>query len=78
MLKGDRFIVRRPSPSMTIGGGEIVDPTPPRHRRFRPEVIGALETLAVGSPDEIVLQAIATEPREVRSLRDRRCDRSRA
>jgi selenocysteine-specific elongation factor len=68
-LKGDRFIVRRPSPSDTIGGGEIVDPAPPRHRRFRPEVLGALETLAAGSPDEIVLQAIESAPRLVRDLR---------
>ena len=69
LLKGDRFIVRRPSPSVTIGGGEVVDPNPVRHRRFRPEVLGALETLAAGSPDEILLQALEAGPREVRSLR---------
>jgi selenocysteine-specific elongation factor len=69
VLKGDRFIVRRPSPSMTIGGGEIVDANPPRHKRFRAEVIGALETIAAGSPDEIVLQALERGPREVRALR---------
>jgi len=69
VLKGDRFIVRRPSPSVTIGGGEVVDPAPPRHRRFRPEVLDSLETLAAGSPDEIVLQAIESEPKEVRALR---------
>jgi selenocysteine-specific elongation factor len=69
VLKGDRFIVRRPSPSMTIGGGEIVDANPPRHKRFRAEVIDALETLAAGSPDEIVLQALEAGPREVRALR---------
>ncbi len=69
VLKGDRFIIRRPSPSITIGGGEIVDPSPPRHRRFRPEVVGALETLATGSPDEIVLQALEESPREVRGLK---------
>ena len=69
LLKGDRFIVRRPSPSETIGGGEIVDAAPPRHRRFRPEVLGALETLAAGSPDELVLQALEEGPREVRTVR---------
>jgi len=69
VLKGDRFIIRRPSPSITIGGGEVVDPGPPRHRRFRPEVVGALETLATGSPDEIVLQALEGAPREVRALK---------
>ncbi|HEU0115648.1 MAG TPA: selenocysteine-specific translation elongation factor [Thermomicrobiales bacterium] len=68
-LKGDRFIVRRPSPSDTVGGGEIVDPDPPRHRRFRPDVIGALATLAAGDPDDIVLQAIEAAPRSLRDLR---------
>ncbi|CAA9567628.1 MAG: Selenocysteine-specific translation elongation factor [uncultured Thermomicrobiales bacterium] len=66
VLRGDRFIVRRPSPSETIGGGEIVDPGPVRHRRFRPEVVGALETLAAGAPDELLLQAVEAEPRERR------------
>ena len=69
VLKGDRFIIRRASPSITIGGGEIIDPAPSRHRRFRPEVLDALETLAAGSPDEIVLQALEEGPREVRTLR---------
>jgi selenocysteine-specific elongation factor len=69
VLKGDRFIVRRPSPSITIGGGEIIDANPPRHKRFRSEVIGALETLAAGSADEIVLQVLEAGPREVRTLR---------
>jgi selenocysteine-specific elongation factor len=69
--KGDRFIVRRPSPSETIGGGEVVDPNPPRHRRFRPETLAALETLAAGAPDEILLQRLAEHPIQVRELRSR-------
>ncbi|MGC9334755.1 MAG: selenocysteine-specific translation elongation factor, partial [Anaerolineae bacterium] len=55
--KGDRFIIRQPSPSVTIGGGIVVNPFPGRrYRRFRPEVIDQLETLAHGSPEEILLQ----------------------
>ena len=69
VLKNDRFIVRRPSPSETLGGGEIVDPHPPRHRRFRPETIAALETLAAGAPDEILLQALEQRPVEIKELR---------
>jgi selenocysteine-specific elongation factor len=69
VLRNDRFIVRRPSPSETLGGGEIVDPNPPRHRRFRPETIAALETLAAGAPDEILLQAIEQRPIEIKELR---------
>ncbi len=30
---GDRFIIRRFSPVETIGGGEVLDPTPPRRKR---------------------------------------------
>ena len=59
VIKNDRFIIRQPSPSRTIGGGVIVDPHPRRrHRRFRPEVIQRLETLAHGTPEEILLEAL--------------------
>jgi selenocysteine-specific elongation factor len=69
VLRGDRFIVRRPSPSVTIGGGIVIDPAPPRHKRFRSEVLSALATLAAGSPDEIVLHELEAGPREIRALR---------
>ena len=59
LVKGDRFIVRQPSPSITLGGGTVVEAHPThRHRRFKPEVTARLETLARGSPSEIVLQAL--------------------
>ena len=59
LVKGDHFIVRLPSPPSTVGGGIVVDPHPGRrHRRFRPEVLTRLETLAQGSPAEILLQAL--------------------
>jgi selenocysteine-specific elongation factor len=69
VLRGDRFIVRRPSPSETIGGGTVIDPTPARHKRFRPETLAALETLAAGSPDEIVLHLLEQQPTEITALR---------
>ena len=59
LVKGDRFIVRVPSPPATVGGGIVIDPHPGRkHRRFRPQVLDRLETLAQGSPAEILLQAL--------------------
>jgi len=59
LVKGDRFIIRQPSPSLTIGGGVVVDPLPRRrHRRFRTEVIQRLETLAHGTPADLLLEAL--------------------
>ncbi len=58
--RGDRFILRRPSPGATLGGGRILDPHPGRkHRRFRPEVVQRLQTLAQGTPAELLYQAVA-------------------
>jgi selenocysteine-specific elongation factor len=57
-LQGDHYILRRPSPNETIGGGVIVDPQPyQRHKRFDGSVLKALESLAHGSPADILLQA---------------------
>lgn len=59
LLRGDRFILRRPSPPSTLGGGTILDVQPGRrHRRFRPEVVERLRTLAEGSPSELLLQKL--------------------
>ncbi len=58
-VRGDHFILRRPSPSATLAGGIVVDPRPRRHRRFRAEVIRALEALASGDARVILLQLLA-------------------
>jgi len=70
LVKGDRFIIRIPSPPATVGGGVIVDPHPGRkHRRFRPEVLARLETLSQGTPAEILLQTLDRRgPTSVRDL----------
>ncbi len=58
LSKGDLFIARQLSPAQTLGGGEVLDPYPPRHKRFASDVISALDTLERGSPQDVVLQAI--------------------
>jgi selenocysteine-specific elongation factor len=58
VARRDRFILRIPSPSMTIGGGAIIDVQPRYHRRFQQSVLAALETLERGSAEELVLAAL--------------------
>ena len=57
-VRGDRYILRRPSPSETLGGGVIIDHQPKgRHKRFDEEVLKSLEALAQGSPADVLLEA---------------------
>jgi selenocysteine-specific elongation factor len=58
VARRDRFILRIPSPSTTIGGGEVIDAHPRYHRRFQPAVLQALETLERGTPEELVLAVL--------------------
>ena len=57
-LRGDRFIIRRPSPPATVGGGLVLDPHPKRrHKRFNENRLDELSRLLVGTPEEILYQA---------------------
>ncbi|MFC1464200.1 MAG: selenocysteine-specific translation elongation factor [Candidatus Brachytrichaceae bacterium NZ_4S206] len=63
LVNGDRFIVRLPSPSVTIGGGMIADAHPRvryrrREGRADAQVLNRLATLRRGSPAERLLQAL--------------------
>jgi selenocysteine-specific elongation factor len=55
--RGDRFIIRRPSPQETIGGGWVIDPRGQRYR-FGEETIEELEKKKVGSPKERITAAL--------------------
>jgi selenocysteine-specific elongation factor len=57
-VRGDKYILRRPSPSETLGGGIIIDHQPKgRHKRFDDNVLKSLESLSHGSPAEVLLEA---------------------
>jgi len=57
-VRGDRYILRRPSPGETLGGGVVVDHQPQgRHKRFDEEILKSLEALAKGSPSDILFEA---------------------
>lgn len=56
----DRFILRRPSPGITIGGGRIANPHPIRyHRRKDTKTLKGLEKLIAGTPGDVLLQSIS-------------------
>jgi len=57
-VRGDRYILRRPSPAETLGGGEVIDHQPKgRHKRFDQDVLKSLESLAQGSPVDVLIEA---------------------
>ncbi len=60
----DRFIIRSYSPMTTIGGGQVIDPRPIKHRRFRDDVMQSLKDLESGE-QAFLLQKISelTTPR---------------
>lgn len=51
--RGDRFILRRPSPQETVGGGWVIDPRGNKYR-FGNQTIEELEKKKVGTPKERV------------------------
>ena len=57
-VRGDRYILRRPSPSETLGGGVIVDHQPKgRHKRFDEMILRSLESLSQGTPADVLLES---------------------
>lgn len=60
-VRGDRYILRRPSPGETIGGGVIVDHQPSgRHKRFDDSVLRSLESRLSGSPADVIYEAASS------------------
>lgn len=51
---GDRFVLRSYSPMRTIGGGQILHPTPKKRRRKMADTLEALTVLDGGGPSEMV------------------------
>lgn len=56
--KGDRFIIRFYSPVETIGGGIILDASPPKHKRFRQEVLDGLAVKEADEEDAVLEQTL--------------------
>ena len=59
--KGDRFILRLPSPSETLGGGMVLDPEPGRvYKRFDTENLDRLDSMFSGNDNELINQILTT------------------
>ncbi len=54
LIRDDRFVIRSYSPVRTIGGGKVLDPIPPKHKRFQQAIVDGLAELADAAPDGII------------------------
>jgi len=54
LVKEDRYVIRSYSPVRTIGGGQVLNPIPSKHKRFRREITEALNALAEMPPEEVI------------------------
>jgi selenocysteine-specific elongation factor len=61
LTRGDRFILRAYSPTITIGGGVVLDPHPLRSAIRTPEGIGRFERIDISSPFDCVVMALVEE-----------------
>ncbi|HSA96960.1 MAG TPA: SelB C-terminal domain-containing protein, partial [Acidobacteriota bacterium] len=68
-LPGDRFVIRLFSPVVTVGGGQVLDANPVKHKRFSGQVLEGLEKLG-GSAREAVEQLFAQAGGAPRSVRE--------
>ena len=85
---GDRYVIRLPSPSLTLAGGRFADVAPRRHPRADVELIDSLERREAGEvlqmelgkypkgvTEAALLKASLTAPGEIAGLEARRAGR---
>lgn len=57
--RGDRFVIRQPSPAMTLGGGSVIEPHPvQRYKRFDERTIQRLKQTQEGTINDLILQTL--------------------
>ncbi|MCK4487133.1 MAG: SelB C-terminal domain-containing protein, partial [Desulfobacterales bacterium] len=54
VVKDDRFVIRSYSPVRTTGGGQILNPIPRKHKRFKKPLVTKLKGLAESAAREII------------------------
>ncbi len=53
-VKDDRYVVRSYSPVRTIAGGEILNPFPAKHKRFKDDIVSGLKGITEQDLDSII------------------------
>jgi selenocysteine-specific elongation factor len=59
LLPGDRFIVRQSSPVVTIGGGVVLDASPPTRKQRAEDATAFLKIMRDASPEELLAARVA-------------------
>ena len=59
LVPGDRFIVRQFSPVVTIGGGIVLDASPPTRKQRAEDAIAFLEIMRYGSQEQMLAARVA-------------------
>lgn len=59
-MKGDRFILRDETAQRTLGGGVVLLPAAPKHRRADPELLSRLEAIERGD-GAVLVEALTAE-----------------
>jgi len=58
----DRYVIRRYSPQVTIGGGRVLDANPSKHRRRHTQnVVGSLKELGEAKEEQVILRILNKE-----------------
>jgi selenocysteine-specific elongation factor len=58
VVKDDRYVIRSYSPVRTIGGGTVLNPVPPKHKRFKTEIVDGLLHFSDMTPEEMVTHRV--------------------
>lgn len=67
---GDYFVLRFYSPVLTVGGGQVLDPIPLKHRRHKSLVLDSFETKEAGTPSERLELLLKERPGAFQPLAD--------
>lgn len=68
VLRRDRFVLRNFTAQFTLGGGEVVDPVAPRHKRNDRTALEALRRREGGGPGASLVTALERAPGGCRSI----------